>query len=74
MFLVILGRKIAIITDAFDHKLDIKNVTVISVGKTPMGRLLEALNSKEVDVSEYKLFILILGYNLELDTVFWNIL
>ena len=50
MFHVILGRKIAIITNAFDHEL--RHQEHYSVGKTPMGRLLEALNSKEVDLSD----------------------
>ena len=39
-----------------------------------MARLLEALNSKEVDLSEYELFMLILGYNdLEMDRRFFEI-
>ena len=39
-----------------------------------MGRLLEALNSKEVDLCDYELFVLILGYNdLELDWQFFEI-
>ena len=62
------------IIDAFDHKLDVKNVTLISVGNTPMGKLLEALNSKEVDLGDYELFVLILGYNdLKMDRQFFEI-
>ena len=72
--LVIAGKKIAILTDAFKHELDIKNVALTSVGNTPMARLLEVPNSKEVDLSEYKLFVLILGYNnLEMDCRFFEI-
>ena len=74
LYLIIVGNKIAILTDAFEHKLDIKNVAHISVGNTPMARLLEVLNSKEVDLSEYDLFMLILGYNdLEMDCRFFEI-
>ena len=74
MFCFILGRKIVIITDAVDHEVDIKNITFISVGNTLMARLLEALNSKEVDLCDYEPFILILGYNdLELDQRFFEI-
>ena len=39
-----------------------------------MGKLLEALNSKEVDLSDYEIFVLILGYNdLKMDRQFFEI-
>ena len=37
----------------------------------PMSKLLEALNSDEVNLAEYHLFVTILGYkDLELDNIF----
>ena len=69
-----LGRKIAILADAVDHEIDVRNVTFISAGGTPLAKLLEALNSKQVDLCDYELFILILGYNdMELDRQFFEI-
>ena len=72
--IVIAGKKIAILMDTLKHEFDFKIVTLISVRNTPMVRLLEVLNSKEVDLSEYELFVLILGYNdLEMDCRFFEI-
>ena len=72
--LCFVGRKITIITDAFDHKIHIRNVPLISLCSTPMSQFLEALNSDEVDLGSYDLFVLILGYNdLELDRHFFEL-
>ena len=57
------GRHIVIITDAFDHKLVVKNVTLINLCSMLMSHLLEALNSDKVNLKDYDLFIAILGYN-----------
>ena len=68
LYVLFPGRRIIIITDAFDHELVIKNVTLINLCSMPMSQLLEALNSDEVNLQDYDLFVTILGYNnLELD-------
>ena len=68
------GRRIVIITDTFDHELVVKNVTLINLCSMPMSHLLEALNSDEVNLKDYNLFVTILGYNdLELDKRFFEI-
>ena len=73
LYIDFLGRKIAILTDAVDHEINIRNVTFISVGGTPLAKLLEALNRKQVNLCNYELFILILGYNdMELDRHFFE--
>ena len=70
--LFVAGRKITIITDTFEHEIHICNVTLISLCSTPMSRFLEALNSDELDLSAYNLFVIILGYNdLKLDRHFF---
>ena len=67
-------QEIPIITDAFTHDILIKNCTLISLMITPMHRFLEALEDKEVDLSRYNIFILLLGYNdLELDRLFFDL-
>ena len=61
-----------IITDAFMHDIVVKNRTLISLMGIPMHEFLDALEDKEVNLSRYKLFILVLGYNdLELNRLFF---
>ena len=56
------------------HDIVVKNCTLISLMGTPMHRFLDALEDKEVNLSRYKLFILVLGYNdLELDRQFFDL-
>ena len=47
---------------------------MISLLETPMYRFLDALEDKEVNLSRYRLFILIISYNdLELDMLFLDL-
>ena len=47
---------------------------LISLMTMPMHRFLDALEDKEVDLSRYNLFILVLGYNdLELERLFFDL-
>ena len=58
----------------FTHDILIKNCTLIRLMTMPMHRFLEALEDKEVDLSRYNLFILVLGCNdLELDRLFFDL-
>ena len=63
-----------LITDAFSHDIAVKNCTVISLMDTPMHCFLEALDEKEVNLSSFSLFVLVIGYNdLELDRLFFDL-
>ena len=47
---------------------------MISLLETPMHRFLDALEDKEVNLSRYSLFILVIRYNdLELDRLFFDL-